>query len=244
MAEPPLFGRTIVVTRPEDRARALADALDRLGATVASIPLVEIAPVEDVAALDAAGAALSRYDWVVFTSVNGVRAFGARLGASGTSPPVAVVGPATGEAVGELGVEPAYVGQGAAEEIAAGIDLRDGARVLLLQADIAGPELASALRGRGASVDAITAYRTLAREPTEEERDTLGEADAIVLASGSAARALAPLAPTVEHSLLACIGPKTASVVREVGLRVGLVADETTADGIIRALVEHYGEST
>ena len=143
-----------------------------------------------------------------------------------------------------VGVEPAFVGDGAGEDIAAGLDQLDGARVLLLQADIAGPELASDLRERGASVDVVTAYRTVAREPTAAERATLGQADAIVLASGSAARSLAALEESGRQALLACIGPKTAQVAREVGLNVGVVAGEATSEGIIRALVEHYGEST
>jgi uroporphyrinogen-III synthase len=226
VADAPLSGIAVVVTRPEAQARTLALELEGLGARVARVPLVEIAEVEDEAALDAAGRALASYDWVVFTSANGV------------------LGPATANALRESGTEPTFVGAGAAESIAAGLDSPEGARVLLLQADIAGPELADALRERGALVDAVTAYRTVGRVPTEAERQALDEADAIVLASGSAARSLAALEPAGAGALIACIGPKTASAAREVGLRVDLVADETTADGMIRALVEHYGEST
>ena len=244
MADPPLSGLRIVVTRPEAQAQLLAEGLELLGAEVERVPLVEIAPVEDQASLDHAGEGITGYEWVVFTSANGVRAFGERLPRAGLVPRVAVVGPATADAVREFGVEPAFVGEGSAESIAAALRGIEGARVLLLQADIATPELASALRNRGARVDAVVAYRTVARTPADHERRVLGEADAIVLASGSAVRSLASLAPTGEDAVIACIGPKTASVAREVGLRVGLVADETTADGIIRALVEHYGERT
>jgi uroporphyrinogen-III synthase len=244
VADAPLSGIAVVVTRPEAQARTLALELEGLGARVARVPLVEIAEVEDEAALDAAGRALASYDWVVFTSANGVRAFGERLTLSVQGPRVAVVGPATANALRESGTEPTFVGAGAAESIAAGLDSPEGARVLLLQADIAGSGLADALRERGALVDAVTAYRTVGRVPTEGERQALDEADAIVLASGSAARSLAALEPAGAGALIACIGPKTASAAREVGLRVDLVADETTADGMIRALVEHYGEST
>lgn len=231
------------MTRPEALSQGLVAGLEVLGAVATSIPLVGIAPVEDAAALDAAAAALSGYDWVVFTSANGVRGFGGRLTSGGSTPRVAVVGPATADAARELGVEPAFVGRGAAQSIAEGLELADGARVLLLQADLAGPDLATALRRRGAAVDAITAYRTLVREPSETERAALDAADAVVLASGSAARSLAATG-WAGDALVVCIGPKTESVAGEVGLRVGLVAGETTADGIIRALVEHFGEST
>jgi uroporphyrinogen-III synthase len=238
-----LAGRRVVVTRPTAQARPLVESLERLGAAVASVPLVEIAPVEDSASLDTAGATLASYDWVVFTSANGVMAFGERITAIGDAPRVAVVGPATAEAVRQLGVEPSFVGRGTAEDLAAELGHADGARVLLLQADIAGPELAAGLRERGASVDAVTAYRTTGREPSDDERVALERADAIVLASGSAARSLAD-AGGAGDALVVCIGPKTAQVAREVGLHVGVVAGEATPEGIIRALVEHYGEST
>ena len=243
MGDRPLAGLKVVVTRPDPQSQGLVAGLEALGAVVASVPLVAIAPVDDPAALDAAAGALPIYDWVVFTSANGVRAFGERLTARERPPRVGVVGPATADAARELGVEPAFVGRGAAESLAEGLELADGARVLLLQADLAGPELATALRERGAAADVLTAYRTVSREPSDTGRASLDEADAIVLASGSAARSLAGTG-WAGDALVACIGPKTASVAREVGLRVGLVAGEASADGIIRALVEHFGEST
>lgn len=241
VADSALAGRTIVVTRPVAQARPLVEDLERLGADVAVVPLVEIVPVDDRAALDAAGARLEGYDWVVFTSANGVAAFGDRLPARG-APRIAVVGPATADSVRALGLEPAHVGRGTGEDLAAELEGVDGARVLLLQADLAGPEVASVLRGREASVDVVTAYRTLPRRPGDDELAVLDRSDAIVLASGSAARSLATVGGA-RGALCVCIGPKTAEVAREVGLRVGLVADEATSQGIIRALVEHYGES-
>ena len=98
----------------------------------------------------------------------------------------------------------------------------------------------------------IRAYRTVAVEPPAAELEKLsGEADAIVLASGSAARSLASLAESfpdvrkaIQGALLVCIGPKTAEVARDAGLPEGLVADEATADGIIHALTSHFGKST
>lgn len=246
MAERPLAGKRIVVTRPE--SKPLAEALERLGAEVSIVPLIEIRPVEDPRALDAAVEDLRDYDWVVFTSVNGVEAVGERLNLIDHRAEVAVVGPVTAEAVRALGVEPSFVAQRASEDIAAGLGQLDGARVLLPQADIADPRLAEELRERGATVDAVVAYRTAQVEPALWGALPLRIADAIILASGSAVRSLASIAASFEglggSTLLVCIGPKTASVAREVGLPVGLVADETTADGIIRALVGHFGEST
>jgi len=241
----PLAGRRIVVTRPE--ARPLAEALEGLGAEVSIVPLIEIRPVEDPRVLDAAAAELATYDWVVFTSVNGVAAVGERLSGIGETR-VAAVGPVTADAVRELGVEPAFVAARASEDIAAGLGSIEGARVLLPQAHIADPRLADELRESGATVDVVVAYRTIQVEPALWGMLPLRIAHAIVLASGSAVRSLSSISGSLEglgdSTLLVCIGPKTAAVAREVGLPVGLVADETTADGIIRALVSHFGESS
>jgi uroporphyrinogen-III synthase len=234
-----------VVTRPE--SRPLAEALEALGAEVSIVPLIEIRPVEDPRALDAAVADLGTYDWIVFTSVNGVAAVGARLSGIGEAR-VAAVGPVTADAVRELGVEPSFVAARASEDIAAGLGSVEGDRILLPQADISDPRLAEELRDCGATVDAVVAYRTIQVEPALWGVLPLRIAHAIILASGSAVRSLASIAGSLEgigeSTILVCIGPKTAAVAREVGLPVGLVADETTSDGIIRSLVSHFGESS
>lgn len=244
MVDRPLAGRRIVVTRPE--SKPLAEALEGLGAEVTIVPLVEILPAleEDSRALDAALHDIAVYDWVVLTSVNGVAAVGDRLRGLREGGRVAAVGPVTAAAIRDLGVEVAFVAARASDDIAGGLGSIDGARILLPQADIAEPWLADELREGGADVDAIVAYRTVLVEPPLWGMLPLRIADAVVLASGSAVRSLAAAGGAGGSALLVCIGPKTASAARAVGLRVGLVADEATSDGIIRALVEHYGEST
>jgi uroporphyrinogen-III synthase len=129
----------------------------------------------------------------------------------------------------------------AAEPIVAGLEPLAGSRILLPQADIADPGLAEELRKRSAIVDAISAYRTAEVERTPGELAELRSADAVVLASGSAARSLASRGGA-GGALVVCIGPKTADVAREVGLPVGFVAHEATAKGIIQALVSHFQE--
>jgi hydroxymethylbilane synthase len=240
-----LSGRQIVVTRPREQAGPLAQGLERLGATVSIVPLVGIEPLEEVSRLDAALAALAAYDWIVFTSANGVVAVGERLTGTLGEAKVAAVGPATAEAVRALGVEPAFVPERfAAEEIAAGLEPVESSRVLLPQADIAEPQLADKLRSRGATVDVIAAYRTIQIEPSASGISTITRADAVVLASGSAARSLARLEGVSDRAHVVCIGPKTAEAARDAGLQVGLVAEEATADGIIQALVEHFGQQS
>ena len=235
----PLYGRRIVVTRPE--AKPLAEELERLGAEVTVVPLIEIRAAEGRALEDAIDNFAS-YDWIVLTSINGVAAVGEGLAGLGGAAKVAAVGPVTADAIRAHGVEPAFVAKRASDDIAGGLGSIDGMRVLLPQADIADPRLAEEFRGQGAEVDAVVAYRTVLVEPPMWGILPLRIADAVVLASGSACRSLAAAGGAGGGAMLVCIGPKTAKVAREVGLKVGLVADETTSDGIIQALVDQFGD--
>jgi uroporphyrinogen-III synthase len=231
-----LAGRTIVVTRPREHAGPIAARLEVLGAEAAVVPLISVEPLGDGVSL-----AGRDYDWMVFTSANAVRAVGAEI-PRGTRH--AAVGSVTAAALREHGVEPAFVPQRfAAAEIADGLEPLEGAHVLLPQSEIAEPLLADELRARGASVDVVDAYRTVTRRATEDEVARLRAADAVVLMSGSAARSLVEQGGA-GGALVVCIGPSTASVARELGLRVGLVAREATAEGIMQALVSHFGESS
>lgn len=240
MINQPLYGRRIVITRPE--AKALAEELERLGAEVTIVPLIEIHPAEG-RGLEEAVESLASYDWIVLTSVNGVAAVASGLSALAGPTRVAAVGPVTADAIRELGVEPAFVASRASDDIAGGLGSIEGMRLLLPQADIADPRLAEELRGQGADVDVVVAYRTVLVEPPMWGILPMRIADAVVLASGSACRSLAAAGGAGGGAMLVCIGPKTAKVAREVGLEVGLVADETTSDGIIQALVSQFGDS-
>jgi uroporphyrinogen III methyltransferase/synthase len=240
----PLAGKRIVVTRPHGRGGDLPEKLERLGAEVSEVPLIEIRPLDDTRPLDEVVADPAGFDWVVFTSENAVSAVGIRLGGPLARSRVAAVGPATADAVRAFGVEPAFVPERfAAEAIPAGLGALEGARVLLPQADIADPALAAELRGAGAEVTAVVAYRTVETMPDMFGVLALRVADAIVVASASAARSLAAVAEavaTIRGQLVVAIGPKTAAAARERSLPVGLVAREATADGIIQALVTHF----
>jgi uroporphyrinogen-III synthase len=246
-----LAGRRIVVTRPREYASGLAERLERLGADALVMPLIQVEPMReaDAKVLDAVLSDVAAYDWIVFTSAHGVAAVQEHLSGKLAGVKVAVVGPATAAAVRALGVEPSFVPANfAAAEILEGLGELEGRRVLLPQADIADPWLAEQIRAAGASVDAVVAYRTVAVDPSVVEAKELeAGVDAIVLASGSAARSLAALAAkfprvtkALQRTLVVAIGPKTAEAAREVALPVGLVADDASVEGIIEALTSHF----
>ena len=240
MVEQPLRGKRVVVTRPEEHAGPLVHGLEARGATVDVVPLIAIEAVADDGEL-AQLVDRDDHDWIVFTSANAVRAAGGRLAAARAR--FAAVGPATAAALEELGREPDFVPERfAAAEIAGGLEPLAGTRVLLPQSEIAEPLLADELRARGATVDVVDAYRTAERAPTEDEQTILRDADAILLASGSAARSLARHGGC-SSGLVVCIGPTTAAAARTAGLEVGLVAEEATAQGMIDSLVSHFGGS-
>lgn len=227
------------MTRPRGTGRRLVSELERLGADVTEVPLVEIAPAEDQPLDDALR---QDADWIVVTSANAVRAVAERL-RSVERARFAAVGPATADALRELGIEPDLVPERyAADALAEAMGDVGGLRALLPQADIAGTELADALRARGASVEVVVAYRTVAVAPDEEGLAALCAADAVLLASGSAARSLAALDLPLGATELVCIGPSTAEEAAASGLTVGSVADEATGAGMIRALVSIFGE--
>jgi uroporphyrinogen-III synthase len=259
----PLAGRHIAITRPREQAAALAKRLEALGARVSLLSAISIAPLEDPAPLDAAIVRLSGYDWLVFTSVNGVRAFADRLAATGHTwadrglARVAAIGPATAQALERAGVAvdltpDEYV----AECILEGLGLVAGQRMLLARADIARRSLADGLRLRGAEVDEVAAYRTLTQPVAPDLiQRTLGDTsagrvDAITFTSSSTVRGLlAGLAATgrdpreaLRGVALAAIGPITAATLREQGLTPALVADEYTIPGLTAALVAYFEE--
>ncbi len=258
----PLAGKHVAITRPREQAAGLAERLEALGARVSLLSAIRIAPVEDPAPLDDAIARLSSYDWLVFTSVNGVRAFAERLAATGHTwadrglTRVAAIGPATAQALTDAGVTvdltpDEYVAEGILE----GLGMVAGQRLLLARADIARRSLAEGLRLRGAEVDEVTAYRTIA-EPVAPDllRHVLvnDRVDAITFTSSSTVRGLleglsaAGRDPRValDGVALAAIGPITAATLREHGLTPAFVAEEYTIPGLTSALVAYFSEQS
>ncbi len=255
----PLSGKRIAIPRAADQAKDTAAAVRERGATALVLPMIEIVPPPDQARLARAVAELSSYDWVLFTSSNGVERLRLELARSGRDARafgnalVGVVGPKTGEALERLGIKAdvvaqEFVGEGlAAAVLARGVPRR----ALLLRAEVARDVLPDALRASGTEVDVVTAYQTRALGASGDEL-ALGieqrKVDAMLFTSSSTVTAtLEALGERGRELLsritLASIGPVTSRTLESVGLKPTLQADVYTVEGLLDALEHHYSPS-
>jgi uroporphyrinogen III methyltransferase/synthase len=254
----PLFGRRVVVTRPREQAGELARTLEDAGAEVVLFPTIALAPPPDPAALDRAVAAAATYDWIVFTSANGVRGFFACFAGQGRDVrelgPVrlAAIGPETAGELERRMLRPAVVPREYRAEgllaALAGQDLR-GRRVLLPRAAGARAVLPETLAARGATVDEVIAYRAVpppdADVPGLRAALATGAIDALTFTSSSTVRHFVELLGrdalrTLGRTVVACIGPITAETAREEGLPVHVCPADYTAAALAASLVEHF----
>jgi uroporphyrinogen-III synthase/siroheme synthase len=253
----PLFGKRVLVTRATDQASQLSRLLREFGAEPIELPAIQIVPPEDFSALDAAVERLGHYDWVIFTSVNGVAAFFERVAAAGKDTRIfgrsriAANGTATANCLGEHGLRADFVpDRFVAEEVVAGLVERGiaGKRALLPRAEHARDVLPDGLRAAGADVDVVVAYRTQPATPSPGalHRVEQGEVDIVTFASSSTVRNLVSLLggriDLLERAFIACLGPITAQTARDIGLRVDLVAQEYSVPGLVSALVDAMKE--
>jgi len=253
----PLFGKRVLVTRSREQASALSERLRELGAEPLEYPAIEIAPPKDMTPLDEAIARLSTYDWLILTSANGVRALVDRMSEKGMDtealgrPKIAAIGPATAQALQRYGLRVDYVPEVyTTKEIAAGIGDVAGQRILLPRAQRAPKQLAQALRGKGAVVDEVVAYQTLAVGAPDELKALLedGQIDIVTFTSSSTVRNLVASlqdptpAKVLSRCLVACIGPVTTRTARRLGIRVDVVAREHTIAGLVEAIVTAVAE--
>jgi uroporphyrinogen III methyltransferase/synthase len=258
----PLFGKRILVTRPEHQAEDTARAIRQRGAEPVVVPAIEIVPPPDVEAFERHLDNLGLYDVVAFTSANGVeramdalrakrrdaRAFGRAM--------VAAIGPGTESALLRRGVTADVVatefrGEGLATSILAALAKRNQAtgKVLLLRALVAREALPSLLRAAGLEVDVVPAYQTrpAPRATLEALASDLeaGKIDVVTFTSSSTVRELvlalgSRARDLLSKSIVAAIGPVTADTAREHGLTVYVAADEYTVAGLLDALERHF----
>jgi uroporphyrinogen III methyltransferase/synthase len=251
----PLFGQRVLVTRPRHQAGSLARRLEELGAEAILLPAVEVREPADWAPVDRALADLSRFDWLVFTSANGVHFFVKRLRQTGRdlralgSLSLAAIGPATADALRGYHLEPDLVPPEYRSESLASA-LREkvaGKRVLLARAD-RGRELLREELAAVAEVEQVAVYSQIdaLTEGTEGlERLRRGEVDCVTLTSSNIARALLrSLDPDTRTRILegkvrlVSISPVTSVAIRELGFPVAAEASEYVTEGVVKALLE------
>ena len=244
----PLFGKRVLITRPLAQADAFAQQVWEAGAEPIVAPTVALGPPDDERAAAAASAHVRDYDWVVFTSRNAVDAFFDLLSASGKDAralgdaKVAAIGPKTALALTQHGIRvdfmpDAHVNEAVAEGLAGRTAAGD--RLLLFRAQEARDVLPQRLRDAGRVVDVVAGYKThLLDDPNLAE--TADPADIVTFTSASTVRGFVhnvPDAPAfLARKTVAAIGPITAAAARACGIRVDVVPDEFTVEGLLRAL--------
>jgi len=253
-----LAGKRIIITRSAAQSEALARELSACGAIPVVLPLVSFAHPEDFAPLDAAIAEIERFDWMILTSAQAVRAVVMRseelkrsLIRSESKLRIASVGPVTAEAARKAGllvehVAETHSGAALAEELG---NRLQGGKVFLPRSDRGNPDLPRALKRHGAKVTEVIAYRTL-RPSAVDERNfgqiAEGAADAVLFFSPSAVQHFAELfggeqLPALQDKLaIAAVGPVTANALRDAGVRRMVLAGDTTAAAVVEALEEHF----
>ena len=245
----PLFGKRIVATRAREQADALASRLSALGAGVVELPTIEIRPPADCSPLDRAIAQLDTYDWLVFTSANGVRFFLDRLDAGENDlrklrAKICAIGPATRAAVEALHLKvdlmgKEYVAEGMLEAFA-DHDLVEK-RILLPRAAVARDLVPAELARRGARVDVVEAYRTVPPEQLAgQAREVLASRpDCVTFTSSSTVRNLvqAAGAEALRGIPVASIGPITTQTARQLGVEVAAQAKVFTVAGLVDAVM-------
>jgi uroporphyrinogen III methyltransferase/synthase len=250
----PLFGRRIVVTRSRAQQPELLAALVERGAEPIEFPTFRVVDAPDPERLRAAARSVHEYDWVVFTSANGVqrlwaavREWGGDARAFGNTR-LAAIGPGTAAALAARGlhadvVPDQYVAEGVLGALE-GLGPWTGRRVLLPRAAGARDVLPKGLENWGAQVNEVAAYATEAdRGDVERLREELqrGRVDAITFTASSTVRNfVSAVGPEIDGAAVAVIGPITARTARELGLRVEIEAREHTIPGLLDALCEHF----
>lgn len=252
----PLFGKRILVTRAAGQAGSFEKLLAEHGALPVRFSSIGINPLSANKKLDDALSHLDKYDWIAFTSVNGVEVFFSRLRDSGLDSrclsglKIGAIGPMTRQALQKMGITADYMpaeftGQG----FVAGLKKQQaaGQRFLLPRADIADDEIIQGLKKIGAGVDEIAVYSTTRPRSNKTRLQELlfqDNIDVITFTSSSTVTNLLHGLNKAEiaqiRPVIACIGPKTARTAAEAGLGVAIIAGEQTMPGLLSSIEDYF----
>lgn len=254
----PLQGMTVLITRAKNQNRELADKIENLGGKVIGFPVIRFDPPKKQQELDNALRLLDTFQWLIFTSVNGVEAFFQRMEQLQIDPSkiqqlkIVAIGPKTAQAIEKQNqnvffVSPKFYAEGLLEALRPLI--LKGDKILFPRANIARDIIPRTLEQLGCQVVAVDAYDTvLDGENREEILRALrqNELDVITFTSSSTARYFVQLLKELEPNLfsllkkvqIACIGPITANTVQELGMRADIIANPFTIDGLVQSIVK------
>ncbi len=257
----PLFGKGVLVTRPRAQAPALSNLLAEYGAEPIECPTLEICPPENWHLVDEAIDQLPTYDWVIFTSVNGVQSFMKRLRVrqkdvrSFAQAKLCCIGPRTAEEASHWGLVADLIPKEfQAEGILEAFGKADitGKRILIPRATVAREILPEQLAAMGADVRVVHSYQAV---PPEIEREPIvdrfrhQDIHYLTFTSSSTVKNFCQifgdrqeLHSVMQDAVVACIGPITAQTVRDEGLPVDIVARENTVPALVDAIVAHANQ--
>ena len=253
----PLTGKSILVTRAQQQAGKLSDALRELGASVIELPVIEIVPPDSYKPIDDALQQLSVYDWIIFTSANTAQVFAERSRIFGVKVDVfsnlntVAIGSATAAAMAEQGIRVDLVpDRYVAESVVDALETRvRGSRILLARAKIARDIIPEALTNAGAQVDVVEAYQTVVpADSAQRVREMFGRSayaiDAVTFTSSSTVNNFVTLLKQAGvaiplHGVKACsIGPVTSATLRECGWEPSIEAEQFDIPGLVAATVK------
>lgn len=248
----PLFGKRILVTRSREQASELTKLLKEYGAAVIEFPVIKIIPPSNFKELDKAISHLDTYDWIIFTSINGVKSFFNRLKDTEKDIrelrgiKIAAIGPETKRKVEDFGINVDYQPEleFTQEGLIAGFRKFGAKKVLIPRSAQARQVLIEELKHLGAEVDEVIVYQTISEEIDNAHlKELLKAIDIITFTSSSTVTNFCSLFKKEERARLlnkvkfACIGPITAKKAQDLGLKADIIANEYTIKGLVEAIV-------
>ena len=250
----------MLVTRSRHQAAELVELLEAAGAEAVEAQVLRVAPLDDFDALDGAADAMAEYDWVIFTTVNGVEGLLHRIFERGrdaralSGPALCAVGVGTSERLARFGIRVDVAAEGqAVESVVAALGGRlavDGKRVLMPVSEGSRDALGEALTAAGADVRHAPAFRTLAAEDNPE-LDVYGQLlqrrlDVVTFTSAAAVRSFAALygeeqtADLLAHTTVATVGPAATEAVRRLGVSPAIVPAVPSIPALVDAIRAHF----
>jgi uroporphyrinogen III methyltransferase/synthase len=256
-----MIGKRILITRNKDQISTLSEQLREKGAEIVELPTIDIRPVSDLSEIHTAIGNLSQYQWIVFTSVNGVKYFFEQLEACGKdaqsllSLKTAIVGRETAVALNKFGITAdllpdKFTSEGLAETFVARFPNMKGQKVLIPTSAIARDVLANELRKLGAAVDVIAIYTNeLPEYPVEYLKNIFEKPfDLVVFTSSSTVTNLATILQKNNLSQIladlkgASIGSVTSNTIQDTGMYLALEAEEHTIQGLVKSIAAYFGK--